>query len=259
MLRNSHENKALSWPLQALLSLPRALGFLTILPMPKAIWRFDVLPNFVLPWFPVVGLLVGLAVYLTVAAIPHPSLGPIVGLAVWVLITGGLHLDGLGDVFDGLARRGTPEERKAALRDPHLGSGGVIGLVVFLLAKYGALSVAPLGAMAAPVVGRAAAVLSMCLFPYGRPREQTLGISLWPTKRALVALLSVTVTAASLWPLTKAIGFQDLAISTCSVLFVGAVFAAFLSRIFRGLTGDCCGAVCEVSEVALLLSLYLLR
>jgi len=259
MLRDSLEDKALRGLLSLLLGLPRAVGFLTIIPIPKAIWRFSVPTDFVLVWFPVVGLFIGLAVYGTMAVFDHSSLGPVVGLALWALITGGLHLDGLGDVLDGLARRGTPKERKEVLKDPHIGSVGAAGLTVFLLLKYGALSAAPWGVMVAPVVGRSATVISMCLFPYGRPGERTLGASLWPTRRALVASLSLAVMALSLWPFGGATGALGLLASVFLTFLGGLSLAAFLSRAFGGLTGDCCGAICEASEALLLLSLYLLR
>ena len=115
-----------------------ALGFLTRLPLP-ALRDFQPaeLARAVV-WFPVAGLAVGAAVALATAlgARLDPWLGALAGVIVWTWITGGLHLDGLADTVDALgAAHRDPERFLAVLADPHVGSFGVIALVLQLLAK----------------------------------------------------------------------------------------------------------------------------
>ena len=115
-----------------------ALGFLTRLPLP-------VLRDFqpaefsrALVWFPAAGLVVGAAVALAAAlgAVLDPWLGALAGVAMWAWITSGLHLDGLADTADALgAAHRDPERFLAVLADPHVGSFGVIALVLQLAAK----------------------------------------------------------------------------------------------------------------------------
>ena len=115
-----------------------ALGFMTRLPLP-------VLRDFqpaelarAVVWFPAAGLVVGAAVALaaTLGAALDPWLGALAGVVMWAWITGGLHLDGLADTVDALgAAHRDPARFHAVLADPHVGSFGVIALVLQLAAK----------------------------------------------------------------------------------------------------------------------------
>jgi len=115
-----------------------ALGFLTRLPLP-AVRDFQP-AEFAraLVWFPAAGLIVGAAVALAAAlgAALDPWLGALAGVVMWAWITSGLHLDGLADTADALgAAHRDPERFLAVLADPHVGSFGVIALVLQLAAK----------------------------------------------------------------------------------------------------------------------------
>ncbi|MHB1054186.1 MAG: adenosylcobinamide-GDP ribazoletransferase [Thiobacillus sp.] len=115
-----------------------ALGFLTRLPLP-------VLRDFqpaelarALVWFPAAGLVVGATVALAAAlgAALDPWLGALAGVVMWAWITSGLHLDGLADTADALgAAHRDPARFLAVLADPHVGSFGVIALVLQVMAK----------------------------------------------------------------------------------------------------------------------------
>ena len=54
----------------------------------------------------------------------------------WVILTGALHLDGLADGLDGLYGGTNPEERLRIMKDVHLGTMGVVGLILILGIKY---------------------------------------------------------------------------------------------------------------------------
>nr|WP_218036784.1 adenosylcobinamide-GDP ribazoletransferase [Sphingobium sp. EM0848] len=89
-------------------------------------------------WFPAAGIAVGLIVAgasgfgLRV----DPWMGALCGLMAWVAVTGALHLDGLGDIADGVgAAHGDRKRLSAVLADPHIGSFGVVAIVLQLLAK----------------------------------------------------------------------------------------------------------------------------
>src|SRR5262245_16157499 len=116
-----------------------ALSFLTIIPIR---FREQPSPEVVARarfWFPVAGIVLGAALggwTALMAAMQLPMLGAFLVLVVWVGLTGGLHLDGLCDLCDGLFGGKTPEERLNILKDPHLGSFGLIGGVGVLLGKF---------------------------------------------------------------------------------------------------------------------------
>ena len=112
----------------------RAFTFLTILPLGwvegrKAGWAFAA--------FPLVGLMIGGLLALIAYFSPFKSeLTAFLVLLAWVILTGGLHLDGFGDSCDGLLATVDPARRLEIMKDPRAGSWAVIGLVLLLLGKW---------------------------------------------------------------------------------------------------------------------------
>lgn len=94
-------------------------------------------------WYPFVGLIIGALTWLAWrgATLVLPSLvASVIALVVWVVLTGGLHLDGLADCCDGLFVSAEPARRLEIMKDPHIGTFGVIGLILVLLLKAAVLS-----------------------------------------------------------------------------------------------------------------------
>ena len=118
-------------------ALVLALQFLTRLPLPDV--RADT-ADFAaaIRWFPLAGLLVGLAVWggMWAGTLIDPWLAALSGVGVWVAITGALHLDGLGDAADaaGAGHKGVGRV-SSVLADPHIGSFGVVAITLQLAAK----------------------------------------------------------------------------------------------------------------------------
>ncbi len=152
-----------------------------------------------------------------------------------MLLTGGLHLDGLMDTCDGVFCVRSPEERLVIMRDSHVGAFGVLGAVCLLLVKFAALGALLAGdrqlllggLLVAPMLSRWAMVLAAVCFPYGRSGE-TLGSSFHRT-----------------------VGPVQLA---ATLAYLVARFA--LSRL-PGLTGDVYGAINEVIETLVLVTFTL--
>jgi len=120
--------------------LKLATVFLTRLPL-----RLDVAPSLTvaMPWFPVVGALLGLAAGLlfaglTLAAMPSLPASLIV-LAFLVVATGALHEDGLADCADALGPH-ERERRLEVMRDSRVGSFAVMALVLVTLARVAGLA-----------------------------------------------------------------------------------------------------------------------
>ena len=95
-------------------SLALALRYLTIAPMPAGAHVEPKMLGRAAPWFPLIGLGVGLVIAATerVTAMLFPSLlDALLTVTVWKLITGGLHLDGLSDCLDGLVGRDAADRK----------------------------------------------------------------------------------------------------------------------------------------------------
>lgn len=119
-----------------------ATRFLTRLPVPRVcdVGAQDLAASAV--WFPAVGALIGLIVAVVQRALTGVDawVGAFGALLAWIWITGGLHIDGAADLADALgARHRHPERFLEVLRDPHVGTFGVIAVFCILLAKLLAL------------------------------------------------------------------------------------------------------------------------
>jgi adenosylcobinamide-GDP ribazoletransferase len=115
-----------------------AFQFLTRLPVPKLVdFKKEELSSSAI-WFPLVGLVIGLL--LIAAALSGMSTGnwlaALLIVLVWTAVTGALHLDGAADLADALgASHRDPERFLAVLKDPHIGTFGVVILISILLTK----------------------------------------------------------------------------------------------------------------------------
>jgi len=231
--------------------LRRAFTFLTVVPLGHLPERP---PGYAFAYFPLVGLAIG-GLLLALHALSPAELRPWVLLLAWVIVTGGLHLDGLGDSCDGLLAHTSIERRLSIMKDPRAGSWAVIGLVLALLGKALALAYAPTWAiLVAPLWGRWAMVLAALAFPYGRPDGQSLGAYF---REGLGRTQGITATVFAFFSggLLVLVGLID------PLALLGAPLALLLAllggrwaaqRLGGGLTGDVYGALCELTELLML-------
>jgi len=232
-----------------------AFGFLTRLPLRAAEVEERDLGRSV-AFFPVAGLALGALVSAAGWALrghlaPVVQAAALVALLAW--LTGGLHLDGLADVFDGLSGgHGDRARALAIMRDARIGAHGAAALCLLLLAKAAAL--VPLversdgWALAAfPVAARWAVVPLVVLFPYARP--EGLGKAFHENARA-VSLLAATLLAA---PVAIGMGVRAAA-PVAAALAAALLFALVVQRRLGGLTGDVYGACIELAELAFLVA-----
>jgi len=222
-----------------------ALGWMTILPMPKQESIGDM--QKILPWLPVTGLVVGTCVVLGcyLGALFDPWLGALFGVFVWLLITGGLHADGLADLTDALGASHSNAERFiAVLKDPHIGSFGTLALVFLVVSKLVLLKLlidleAWWGLLLIPVWAR-------------------LGVLFWSRLPALTDGFAALLANVDISYHAKAwlggLVFISLLLGTYLWLGVLVIYAwyCFLKYRIKGMNGDCLGAGIECSEIALL-------
>ena len=197
------------------------------------------------------GLLVGRASHLLQGA-PAPLHAALL-LALWVLLNGALHLDGLADSADAwLGGFGDRERTLQIMKDPRSGPIAVVTLTLVLLLKFCALWVLVeqgTGAqlLLAPLIGRAAMLGLFLSTPYVRPGG--LG----------QALAEHLPRAAAGWVLLACALFC-LALGGWIVVLALAVFAwlrQLMCRRLGGTTGDTAGALLELLELAVVLGLAL--
>ena len=174
-------------------------------------------------------------------------------LALWMVLTGGLHLDGFLDACDGLLGGFDPEKRMEIMRDHHIGAFAFTGGALLFLMKFSALVALRdtgwqfAGLLLAPALGRWAMTLAVAAFPYARPQGLGREMKAHVTWRQ-VLLASITVLLA-VWFAAYWRGLIALIIAILVLIGV----ATFTLRRIPGLTGDIYGAVCELVELAVLL------
>jgi adenosylcobinamide-GDP ribazoletransferase len=226
-----------------------ALQFLTRLPTP-AIVVDDAAFARSMRWFPAVGLVIGALVAgaAWAGAIVDPWLGALAALITWVGVTGALHLDGLSDVADASGAAHKDRERLlAALADPHVGSFGVVAIILQLLGKLVLLH----------MLVEAHAFTPLVLVPFAA-RVGPLVWTWWivPLHQGLAARFR------------PAVGPAELMIWAAALLAASWLYPALLAtpllvlwwgwhirRSIGGISGDGHGAGIELIETALLLAL----
>ncbi len=233
------------------------LSFLTRIPLPKA-WNAGENSLAQSAWaFPIIGVIVGgfaAASYMAMLSlgIGH-DIAAWVALALMVLLTGGLHEDGLADMADGLAYGRTQEQKIAIMRDSRIGSYGVLALVIMLAIRATAISnfaneMHTLWVFVAAGAGsRACLIILMYFFANAR----TNGLSVQARKPTRTQMLCAAL-----------IGFGTLLFAgSIPVLLIGIFIMTMacmaMGRLafkhFGGITGDVLGALQQVSEALLLI------
>jgi adenosylcobinamide-GDP ribazoletransferase len=205
---------------------------------------------------PLVGALIGALAGLAYWAAWRLNLPPFVCAALAVgagmLLTGGLHEDGLADTADGLGGE-TRERALDIMRDGRIGAYGTCALVICLALRIGALADLPRAALVAwALVGAHAAARTvlpafMRLVPPARADGLSASAGAPSRERAAVA---AAIGIALLW---MALGFRNALIALVLMLIGALVIAWLARRKFGGQTGDVLGAVEQVSETLVLL------
>jgi adenosylcobinamide-GDP ribazoletransferase len=184
------------------------------------------------------------------------SIGSFIVIVVWVVVTGGLHLDGFGDACDGLFATVSPDRRLEIMKDSRAGSWAVIGLILLLLGKWTLLpGLSPLALVLPPILGRWAIVIAVALFPYGRADGVGAYFRVGFQRRHLLIASAMTVAAILLFA-----GFVDVRWLIFLLLIPGFIWLVgrwAAQRLGGGLTGDVYGALCELTELVVLLVLHL--
>jgi adenosylcobinamide-GDP ribazoletransferase len=237
-----------------------ALQFLTILPI-----RINAPPDAEatgrsLLYYPLVGLLIGalLAAALWMLGDAPPLLTAAVLLALWVSVTGALHLDGLADSLDAwVGGHGDRERTLAIMKDPYCGPVGVVALVLVLLIKFASLAyLAPNGhwesLVVVPVVGRTALVLLFLTTPYVRPHGLGSLIANHMPRHACVVTVILTLVAIVTFTGMATIGL----FATVAGVFL--MLRRLMLRRLGGTTGDTAGTLVEITEAAALLTTALM-
>ncbi len=234
-----------------------AISFLTVIPAYGNRLADDKEMAGSLAFYPLVGFIIG-ALLAAVAYLCHwLSLGmggTALVIVFWIILTGGLHMDGLMDTADGMFSGKERERKLEIMRDSRVGAMGAIALAALLILKLSFLSTLDYPEllwvlMISPAFGRCMMIISIYCFPYARS-----GPGLGKSFAEQASWVHILIAAATLLLGTfLLVGSNGLIILGLAALPL-ALIVTWLARQLGGLTGDTYGAICELSETLILIA-----
>lgn len=235
-----------------------AVGFFTRIPVPMDGEFKEADLNHSARYFPLVGLLIGALaalVYTLVAEVLPKELAIIASMAATIYITGAFHEDGLTDAIDGLGGGWQKEQVLTIMQDSRIGSFGAVGLFLVLLAKYETLAhtfpaLIPVSMTAGHALSRFAAVLVITTQPYVKAKGKAKPLATRLSRGELAA-----AAAFGIGPLLLLA--PKLLITLVPVAIVWCWFSYRLKKRLGGYTGDCLGAMQQLTELAFYLGVVI--
>jgi adenosylcobinamide-GDP ribazoletransferase len=229
-----------------------ALQFITILPAGKTP-RYK--PREMIAYFPLTGLFIGLLLALFDALVSlawSPAAAAVLDIILLAVLTGALHLDGLGDTADGLLGHRPREKALEIMKDSRIGAMGLVAVIACLAMKGAGISGLTenrfLFLLLVPAWSRSGMLFGIKYLPYGRPAGGT-GHALfnkplqWIDFRWLLPLLVLTL-------ITGRSGMGLL----LTFFILTTVLIGYFGKRMGCITGDMLGCMTEVLEAGLFLA-----
>jgi adenosylcobinamide-GDP ribazoletransferase len=204
-------------------------------------------------YFPLLGWIVGgssaLLYFICMYFLPR-SVAITVSMLFSILLTGGLHEDGLADVCDGFGGGWTKDRILAIMKDSATGVYGVIGIVMILLMKFVILlefhsSLLPFLLIAGHTLSRFIAITFMYTHEYVRTDETS------KSKNVIQKMDLGSVSIAMVFGLVPLFLFQNAFVFFVCIplLLVKWLLGRYFTKWIGGYTGDCLGATQQITEI----------
>ena len=232
-----------------------AVQFLTRLPVRLTAQTSEKEVGYSLLYYPLVGLIIGLI--LAGSGWLLSSTAPLVASAIlvttWIMLTGGLHLDGLADSTDAwIGGLGNRDKTMAIMKDPNCGPAGVSAIVLVILLKFVSLHSLIIAGewiaiLLATTLARTLLPLLFLTTPY--VRNNGLGSMLVAFQPRQGSIFVIILTVALIFLLT---GNRYLWLLLTAVA-VFLLLRSFMLQRIDGTTGDTAGAMVEIVETTILL------
>lgn len=205
-----------------------------------------------LPYFPLVGLVIGIFNYLVFFIFSYLGEG-LLPIVFWLLanivVTGAIHIDGLADTCDGLLSSRSKERMLEIMKDSRIGTNGVIAIAMDLLTRLTfmfslSLSIRPFVIILSPIVGKSFALMLIWISSYARKNGGMGGLFYNDMSKlhVILGLLSgaLMVSLIYSWKLL-------LVLIPCLIFIL--IYRRFVINKIDGMTGDTLGAANELAEI----------
>ena len=235
-------------------NLISALQFITILPLGKA-RTFD--PPKMVPYFPLVGILLGLMVTLFDSVVIRfwtPPVAALLDVILLAVLTAAFHLDGLGDTADGLLGSRSRDSALEIMKDSRLGTMALVAILFGLALKWGGISSLDshrrILLILIPAYARAAILFGMWYLPYGR--TDGTGKPFFSEKISIKQFWGLILPIG----LSLILGLKAIWLNLAFVIII-AMILLFYKKRMGCITGDMLGALVETTEAGLFLMISL--
>jgi adenosylcobinamide-GDP ribazoletransferase len=244
-----------------------ALAMYTKIPMPTITWnhhnmRYSLL---ILPW---IGAVISIFLYALVVVSPVLNINPVffasLAVAIPIVITGGIHLDGFCDTTDALSSHQNREEKLRIMKDPHVGAFAIIYTVTIVLLQFGAwhqlysaqdylLLVMGLFVF---VLSRILTALAVIVFPCAKTSGLASTFADYANKGVVNICLMIYLISCSVGLILYRPLGGGLVVTVALLVFL--CFYTIVKGKFGGITGDLAGFYLIVCETGVLLTLAVL-
>lgn len=219
-------------------------------------------------FFPIVGMVMGIILYLFFWGFSYIIYSPMVMVVLLVIVelilTGGLHLDGLADTFDGIFSYRSKQKMLDIMKDSRLGTNGGLVLILYFILKVALLyeletiAGVPSGLvlLIIPAIARLNSVISCAVAPYARATG--MGKTFVDNTNVCGVIMATLLTLLFFFGVCYffLLPYRLLIIIPVVMLF-GFIFSKLMTRKIGGVTGDTLGALVELSEILGIFLIYI--
>ncbi|MCC3869138.1 adenosylcobinamide-GDP ribazoletransferase [Terrisporobacter mayombei] len=244
------------------------LQFMTRIPI-KADMGFDEEFHKSIVYFPLVGFVIGLISFIIgslAIQIFDPFITSIIIVAGEVILTGGLHIDGLGDTFDAIYSNRDKERMLEIMKDSRLGTNSLLAILFLVLIKIGLLNSAINSNLMCliifmPMISRLGVIVM--LYKTVTPRKVGMGnIFIGKATKgmfitAILYTIVILVVISKFVFLSTTLNIIKLLLSIVAVMLFDYLFKNHIYKKIDGVTGDILGCTIELGELIFLLFSYI--
>ena len=236
-----------------------AVMFYTRIPVPRSLPYSDEMLNSATRWFTFIGWIVGgvgVGVFYGLQFVFPANLAVLLSMLATIFITGAFHEDGFADFCDGFGGGYTKDKILTIMKDSRIGTYGSIGLVGMLSVKFLSLTaidlkMIPLILVVGHALSRLMPVLVIFTSEYARADLESKSKPIG--KKGKTTDLLIAIFFGLFWLAFLPLVFS--AIIVPALLLVTVVFRRYIVGKLGGYTGDCLGALQQLSEVIFYLGL----
>jgi adenosylcobinamide-GDP ribazoletransferase len=240
-----------------------ALQFFTRMPIPRWVGFEPSWLHQSSRYFPLVGCVVAAiaaAVYAAAALILPAPVAAVLSTAASTYITGAFHEDGFADACDGFGGGLTPERVLEIMKDSRVGAYGAIGIACMLGLKCTTLAMLPPASAIAALflahpLSRLAATSLIWRMEYARAEGKAKPMAQQMSGREFGIAALTALLPAALLAISGAVSLTMIGASLLAAALATIWFARLFQRRIGGYTGDCLGAVQQLAEVAIYLTI----